>query len=172
MLYKFVRDRQDGSEVDFDFELDQNSSNKSIATKTKLNNRLVVNNRSSPQTVNNTDVQTTMLSFEKKEFDYDFVSIIIAIESTDRSLVFLFFKANSILSSYICGQLANGIKFQVALTMLDLCVNLGDKVLIFSQSLLSLNKLEEFLSQRSIPNTDQKWEKNVNYYRKDPLSIE
>ena len=38
--------------------------------------------------------------------------------------------------------------------------------LMFSQSLLSLNKLEEFLSQRSIPNTDQTWKKNVNYYRK------
>jgi len=36
----------------------------------------------------------------------------------------------------------------------------------FSQSLLSLNKLEEFLSQRQIPNTEQKWEKSVNYYSK------
>jgi RAD54-like protein 2 len=75
-------------------------------------------------------------------------------------------KANSILNSYICGQLVNGIKFQVALTILDSCMEIGDKVLIFSQSLLSLNKLEEFLSQRPIPKTDQKWEKNVNYYRK------
>ncbi len=80
--------------------------------------------------------------------------------------VFFSFKANSILNSYICGQLAHGIKFQIALTILDLCINIGDKVLIFSQSLLSLNKLEEFLSQRLIPNTDQKWEKNINYYSK------
>ena len=36
----------------------------------------------------------------------------------------------------------------------------------YSQSLLSLNKLEEFLSQRYIPNTEQKWEKNINYYSK------
>ncbi len=80
-------------------------------------------------------------------------------------------KANSILNSYICSQLVNGIKFQVALTILDLCAEIGDKVLIFSQSLLSLNKLEEFLSQRSIPNTDQKWEKNINYYRKSNFQI-
>jgi RAD54-like protein 2 len=147
VLYKFVRDRQDGSEVDFDFELEQNSTNRSMTTKTRSNNRLNVNNRSSPQTINNSEVQTTMFSLEKKEFDYDF--------------------ANSILNSYICSQLVNGIKFQVALTILDLCAEIGDKVLIFSQSLLSLNKLEEFLSQRSIPNTDQKWEKNINYYRLD-----
>jgi hypothetical protein len=72
----------------------------------------------------------------------------------------------------------------LALTILNLCIEVGDKVLIFryvffvllleiikgnlpfSQSLLSLNKLEEFLSQCYIPNTDQKWEKNINYYSK------
>lgn len=44
---------------------------------------------------------------------------------------YLLFKANTILNSYICGQLSNGIKFQVALAILDLCVQVGDKVLIF-----------------------------------------
>ncbi len=74
-MYKFVRDRQDGSEVDFDFELDQNTTNRPIATKTRSNNRLSVNNRSSPQTVTNPELQPTMFSLEKKEFDYDFVSL-------------------------------------------------------------------------------------------------
>jgi hypothetical protein len=74
-LYKFIRDRQDGSEVDLDFELEQNSTNRSMTTKTRSNNRLNVNNRSSPQTINNSEVQTTMFSLEKKEFDYDFVSL-------------------------------------------------------------------------------------------------
>ena len=142
VLHKFVRDRQDGSEVDFDFELDQN------ANKTKSTpNRFNVNQRASPQMNNNFEPQTTMFTMEKKEFDYDF--------------------ANSLLNSYVCGQLMNGIKFQVALTILDLCVEIGDKVLIFSQSLLSLNKLEEFLSQRTIPLTNEKWEKNSNYFRLD-----
>jgi hypothetical protein len=94
-------------------------------------------------------------------------------------------QANTILNSYIYGQLSNGIKFEVALNIVDMSIQLGDKVLLFrsvhlssishcltvnagvmfSQSLLSLNKFEEFLSQRPIPNTDQTWEKNVNYYR-------
>ncbi len=74
-MYKFIRDRQDGSEVDLDFELEQNSTNRSMTTKTRSNNRLNVNNRSSPQTINNSEVQTTMFSLEKKEFDYDFVSL-------------------------------------------------------------------------------------------------
>ncbi|CAF3333665.1 unnamed protein product [Rotaria sp. Silwood1] len=150
VLYKFVRDRQDGSDLDLDLEIDQSSN----ATKTKSNNRLNLNNRASPisslqtTTLNNIyEAQTSMYQTERKEFDYDF--------------------ANSILNSYICGQLSNGIKFEVALTIIDLSIKAGDKVLLFTQSLLSLNKLEEFLSQRQIPNTEQKWQKNLNYYRLD-----
>ncbi|CAF3651610.1 unnamed protein product [Rotaria sordida] len=151
VLYKFVRDRQDGSDVDLDLEIDQNSN----TTKTKSNNRLTLNNRVSPISPLPTTTamnqiyegQTSMYLTDKKEFDYDF--------------------ANSILNSYICGQLSNGIKFEVALTIIDLSIKAGDKVLLFSQSLLSLNKLEEFLSQRQIPGTEQKWQKNLNYYRLD-----
>ncbi|CAF1412645.1 unnamed protein product [Adineta steineri] len=154
VLYKFVRDRQDGSDVDIDLEIDQ-SSNRSLSTKTRSNSRLNLMNRSSPisspQTMNMNNPfepqQMSTYSVEKKEFDYDF--------------------ANSILSSYITGQLSSGIKFEVALTIIDLSVQVGDKVLLFSQSLLTLNKLEEFLSQRQIPNTKQKWEKNNTYYRLD-----
>jgi len=96
------------------------------------------------------------------------------------------------LNNYICGQLSNGIKFQVALEIIDLSIRIGDKVLLFrydkplffvllefdeyiwnfSQSLLALNKLEEFLNLRQIPNTEQKWEKNVNYYSKSKLFID
>ncbi|CAF0786043.1 unnamed protein product [Adineta ricciae] len=148
VLYKFVRDRQDGLEVDLDLDIEQNSTSKTAtATRTRSNARLTANNRSSSQTPNPYELPAAIYPIEKKEFDYDF--------------------ANSVLSSYVCGQLSNGIKFQVALTILNLCIEAGDKVLIFSQSLLSLNKLEEFLGQRYIPNTDQKWEKNVNYYRLD-----
>ena len=53
--------------------------------------------------------------------------------------------------------------------MFEFCFILNRKdnsIFNFSQSLLSLNKLEEFLSQRYIPNTDQKWEKNTSYYSK------
>ncbi|CAF4303217.1 unnamed protein product, partial [Adineta steineri] len=154
VLYKFVRDRQDGSDVDIDLEIDQ-SSNRSLSTKTRSNSRLNLMNRSSPisspQTMNMNNPfepqQMSTYSVEKKEFDYDF--------------------ANSILNSYITGQLSSGIKFEVALTIIDLSVQVGDKVLLFSQSLLTLNKLEEFLSQRQIPNTKQKWEKNNTYYRLD-----
>ncbi|CAF2309711.1 unnamed protein product [Rotaria sp. Silwood2] len=150
VLYKFVRDRHDGADLDLDLDIDQTSN----VTKTKSNNRLTLNNRASPipslqtTTMNNIyESPASMFPTERKEFDYDF--------------------ANSILNSYICGQLSNGIKFEVALTIIDLSIKAGDKVLLFSQSLLSLNKLEEFLNQHQIPNTEQKWQKNLNYYRLD-----
>jgi hypothetical protein len=80
VLYKFVRDRQDGSDLDFDLDLEQNS-NKTLTTKTRSNNRVALNNRTLPQTVamnNLSEQQTTMFAIEKKEFDYDFVSLIFS----------------------------------------------------------------------------------------------
>ncbi|CAF4649304.1 unnamed protein product, partial [Rotaria socialis] len=105
VLYKFVRDRQDGADLDLDFDIEQNlnSSNKPLANKTRSTSRLALNNRASPQTltVNNPyEPQGVMFSMEKKEFDYDF--------------------ANAILNSYVCGQLCNGVKFQLALAILEL----------------------------------------------------
>jgi len=73
-----VRDRQEGSEVDLDFELEQNSTNKTVANKTRANNRLALNNRPLPQTPMMTNLyepQTITYPIEKKEFDYDFVSL-------------------------------------------------------------------------------------------------
>lgn len=40
-------------------------------------------------------------------------------------------QANSILSSYTAGVLSNGIKFEVALNIINLSINAGDKVLVF-----------------------------------------
>ncbi|CAF0812565.1 unnamed protein product [Adineta ricciae] len=153
VLYKFVRDRQDGADVDFDMDIEQNSNstNRALTTKSRSNNRLNIINRSSP--ISSPQTTTMMSPFElqtlteRKDFDYDF--------------------ANSILNSYTCGQLSNGIKFQVALTIIDFSVRLRDKILLFSQSLLTLNELEKFLNQQQIPNTDKKWEKNTSYYRLD-----
>lgn len=65
MLYKFVRDRQDGLDLDFDLEIDQNSNtttNRPLTTKTRSTNRLALNNRSSPT-----------YFIKKEDFDYDFV---------------------------------------------------------------------------------------------------
>ncbi len=53
----------------------------------------------------------------------------------------------------------------VLFSLIDESVQLGDKLLVFSQSLLTLNLIEEFLARREVPGTDEKWTKNKNYFR-------
>lgn len=43
---------------------------------------------------------------------------------------------------------------------------LGDRVLVFSQSLFTLNLIEDFLQRTSLPGRQEKWARNWNYYRK------
>jgi hypothetical protein len=38
-------------------------------------------------------------------------------------------------------------------------------MLLYSQSLMTLNLIEEFLATRSVPNSNEKWTKNVHYLR-------
>lgn len=116
MLYKFIRNRQDGSDLDLDLEIDPNAQ----ATSRSLN-------ATRTQTDSNDGIPTPMSLPEKKDFDYDFVSLVRLI-----SMNYSFFrKANAIWNTYQPGQLINGIKFQVALTIIDLSLRVGDKVLLF-----------------------------------------
>jgi len=75
--------------------------------------------------------------------------------------------ANCILDSYRPNVLENGAKLMISFTLVEQSVLHGDKILLFSQSLLSLNLIEEFLKQMNVPNTNKKWEKNKSYYRLD-----
>jgi len=43
---------------------------------------------------------------------------------------------------------------------------LGDRVLVFSQSLFTLNLIEDFLQRSNLPGRQEKWARNWNYYRK------
>jgi len=43
---------------------------------------------------------------------------------------------------------------------------LGDRILVFSQSLFTLNLIEDFLQRTSLPGRQEKWARNWNYYRK------
>jgi RAD54-like protein 2 len=54
---------------------------------------------------------------------------------------------------YTPGDIENAAKTQVFFTILEESVKIGDRLLVFSQSLFTLNLLEEFLQQRKIPST-------------------
>lgn len=45
-------------------------------------------------------------------------------------------------------------------------IALGDRLLLFSQSLITLDLIEQFLQMNHVPGETEKWSKNTNYYRK------
>uniref|UniRef100_A0A915PBJ3 Uncharacterized protein n=1 Tax=Setaria digitata TaxID=48799 RepID=A0A915PBJ3_9BILA len=74
------------------------------------------------------------------------------------------------LHGYKPGVLENGYKMVVSLTIIEQAVMSGEKVLLFSQSLLTLNQIERFLETSScvtIGNEKLRWKRNTNYYRFD-----
>merc|ERR1719383_125920 len=76
--------------------------------------------------------------------------------------------AEGLFEDYTTGMLENSNKIALFLTILDETLKAGDRLLLFSQSLLTLNLIETFLQQREIPGTcGTRWVPNVNYYRLD-----
>jgi hypothetical protein len=75
-------------------------------------------------------------------------------------------------------SLDSSSKFIVLMSILDFTIAMGEKLLVFSQSLSTLSLIEKFLGTRCIPKpslsqsgtieyTDKTWKKGLNYYRLD-----
>ncbi|XP_055838249.1 helicase ARIP4 [Episyrphus balteatus] len=75
--------------------------------------------------------------------------------------------ATSLIKDYEPGIVSTSPKMQIFLYILEESIKLGDRVLVFSQSLLTLNLMEVFLQRLLIPETDKYWKKNVSYFRLD-----
>ncbi|XP_073418640.1 helicase ARIP4 [Dendrobates tinctorius] len=82
--------------------------------------------------------------------------------------------AKEILCDYQTGVLSNSPKMVLLFHLIEESMKLGDKILVFSQSLSTLSIIEDFLSKRPMPvapgNESQDrntWVRNVNYYRLD-----
>lgn len=82
--------------------------------------------------------------------------------------------AKEVLCDYQTGILQNSPKMLLLFHLIEESMKLGDKMLVFSQSLSTLSIIEDFLSKRPMPATPGKesldrntWVRNVNYYRLD-----
>ena len=53
--------------------------------------------------------------------------------------------ANQLMAEYVPGMVESSAKFQVLFAILDETIRAGERMLLFSQSLLTLNLIEEFL---------------------------
>ena len=73
-------------------------------------------------------------------------------------------QAVELLKGYVPGKIEASAKMSVFFCILEESISLGDRILVFSQSLFTLNLMEELLQQNGIPGKEEKWMKNVNYY--------
>ena len=77
------------------------------------------------------------------------------------------------MKDYKPGEIENGGKMLILFSILQQSISLGEKILVFSQSLLTLSLVEKFLSKMNVPWPDgnqEKWQKNKNYFSKDFFS--
>lgn len=75
--------------------------------------------------------------------------------------------ATELMKDYVPNLVENSSKLVVFFSILEESTKKGDRLLLFSQSLLTLNILEKFLQQNKVPLTENNWAKNVNYFRLD-----
>ncbi|GLH05092.1 Uncharacterized protein GBIM_10708 [Gryllus bimaculatus] len=75
--------------------------------------------------------------------------------------------ATELLKNYVPGSIENSAKMEVFFCILEESMALGDRMLVFSQSLFTLNLIEDFLQRSNLPGSQEKWSRNWNYYRLD-----
>ncbi|XP_054001380.1 uncharacterized protein LOC128888506 isoform X2 [Hylaeus anthracinus] len=78
--------------------------------------------------------------------------------------------ATELMKGYVPGLIDASAKMTIFFCILEEAITLGDRVLAFSQSLFTLNLIEDFLARNSLKHPDGQtdaWIKNVNYYRLD-----
>ncbi|XP_062608287.1 helicase ARIP4-like isoform X3 [Saccostrea cucullata] len=76
---------------------------------------------------------------------------------------------SDLFKDYTSGLLETGGKMVILFKIIEEALAIGDKILVFSQSLFTLDLLEEFLSKRKVPrpDMDENWCKNQSYFRLD-----
>lgn len=78
--------------------------------------------------------------------------------------------AYELMKSYIPGLIDASAKMTIFFCILEESIRRGDRILTFSQSLFTLNLIEDFLARNSLKHENgetENWAKNVNYFRLD-----
>jgi len=75
--------------------------------------------------------------------------------------------AQGMFNDYSPGEVDNSNKLVIFLGILEESLLCDDRILLFSQSLFTLNLIEEFLKQKKITNEQAPWVNGETYYRLD-----
>ena len=74
--------------------------------------------------------------------------------------------ANKLMETYKPNILEQGAKFSISFSLIEESILAGDKILLFSQSLLTLDLIEEYLQKVNVISTNERWKKYKNYFSK------
>ncbi|KAL3268191.1 hypothetical protein HHI36_007317 [Cryptolaemus montrouzieri] len=75
--------------------------------------------------------------------------------------------AVDLLKDYVPGCIENSAKMEILFCIIRESISLGDRLLVFSQSLITLDLIEQFLQSSIVPGDSVNWAKNTSYYRLD-----
>ncbi|XP_064542728.1 helicase ARIP4 isoform X1 [Drosophila montana] len=75
--------------------------------------------------------------------------------------------ALDIMKNYISGQISSSPKMEIFFCIMKESIFQGDRILLFSQSLLTLNLIEGFLKSSYVPCSTNFWMRNSSYFRLD-----
>lgn len=73
--------------------------------------------------------------------------------------------AVELMKDYVPDLLENAPKMEIFFCILNESMAVGDRILVFSQSLLTLNLIERYLQKHKVPKKDEFWAKNTHYFR-------
>lgn len=74
--------------------------------------------------------------------------------------------ALDIMKNYVSGQISSSPKMEIFFCIMKESIFAGDRILLFSQSLLTLNLIEGFLKSSFVPGSTNLWTRNYSYFRK------
>lgn len=72
--------------------------------------------------------------------------------------------AKDLIKGYVPDLISNSPKMEIFFCLLEESVKVQDRILVFSQSLLTLNLIERFLQMNCVPGSEDKWKKNKSYF--------
>jgi RAD54-like protein 2 len=116
---------------------------------------------------NNGGLLADVIQKEQQEKEKEDIADSIVLKNSSRDDGIPYDWAVDLMKDYVPDLLENSPKMQLFFCILEESIMMDDRILVFSQSLLTLNHIERFLHRAKIPNTDTFWAKNQSYFRLD-----
>ena len=178
VLFNYIQKREASNQLDLDIEIDEpgtpstsihdnaNSSTSNLKASEQTTDTKCISYDHLGQSSQNTMTHKGMINhgpgFNPMGFSTHFSGKKSStVEDVDYDWV------EGLFEGYKCGALENSAKLTIFLHLLDETILTGERMLLFSQSLFTLDLIEDFLQKRQIPNLCTNWVPGIHYYRLD-----